>query len=112
MVLFTAKSGARLGALLGIVCLGVAAAGCGSSSSSTPAASHSAAAKPAGTASVAYAASLLYLNEKIVAPAFQSATSLNYSGRAGPCDGLQQEISSVQIIPNEFEAVGGANSTP
>ena len=112
MVLFTAKSGARLGALLGIVCLGVAAAGCGSSSSSTPAASHSAAAKPAGTASVAYAASLVYLNEKIVAPAFQSSTGLKYSGRAGPSSGLQQEISSGQISPNVFEAVGGDNITP
>jgi ABC-type molybdate transport system substrate-binding protein len=75
MIFFTAKSGARWGALLGIVCLGVAAAGCGSSSSSTPTSSHSAAAKPSGTANVAYAASLLYLNEKIVAPAFQGATA-------------------------------------
>jgi molybdate/tungstate transport system substrate-binding protein len=111
MVFFTAKSGARLGALLGIVCLGPAAVGCGSSSSSTPSASHSAA-KPSGTANVAYAASLLYLNEKIVAPAFQSATGLKYSGRAGPSNGLQAEISSGEISPNVFEAVGGDNITP
>lgn len=112
MVFFTAKSGARLGAMLGIVCLGVAAAGCGSSSSSTPSASHSAASKPSGTASVAYAASLLYLNEKIVAPAFESATGLKYSGRAGPSDGLESEISSGEISPNVFEAIGGDNITP
>ena len=111
MVFFTVKSGARLGALLGIVCLGLAAAGCGSSSSSTPTASHSSA-KPSGTASVAYAASLLYLNEKIVAPAFQSATGLKYSGRAGPSDGLQAEISSGEISPNVFEAIGGDNIQP
>jgi molybdate/tungstate transport system substrate-binding protein len=54
----------------------------------------------------------LYLNEKIVAPAFQSATGLKYSGRAGPSDGLQQEISSGEISPNVFEAVGGDNITP
>src|SRR5262249_217393 len=78
MVFFTVKSGARMGALLGIVCLGLAAVGCGSSSSSTPSASHPAA-KPSGTANVTYAVSLLYLNEKIVAPAFQSATGLKYS---------------------------------
>src|SRR5215467_4660973 len=111
MVFFTVKSGARLGALLGIVCLGLAAVGCGSSSSSTPSASHPAA-KPSGTANVACAASLLYLNEKIVAPAFQSATGLKFSGRAGPSSGLQQEISSGEITPNVFEAVGGDNITP
>src|SRR5215467_4685585 len=98
MVFFTVKSGARLGALLGIVCLGLAAVGCGSSSSSTPSASHPAA-KPSGTANVACAASLLYLNEKIVAPAFQGATGLKYSGRAGPSTGLQQEIASGEITP-------------
>jgi len=112
MIFFTAKSGARLGALLGIVCLGLAAVGCSSSSSSTPPASPSAAAKPSGTANVAYAASLLYLNEKIVAPAFTSATGFKYSGHAGPSDGLQQEISSGEISPNVFEAVGGDNITP
>src|SRR5260370_35788351 len=111
MVFFTAKSGARLGALPGMCCLVLDAVACGSSYSSTPSASHSAA-KPSGTANVAYAASLLYLNEKIVAPAFQSATGLKYSGRAGPSDGLQAEISSGEISPNVFEAVGGDNITP
>jgi molybdate/tungstate transport system substrate-binding protein len=112
MIFPTAKSSARLGALLGIVCLGLAAAGCSSSSSSTPATSHSAGSKPSGTVSVAYAASLLYLNEKIVAPAFQSATGLKYTGRAGPSGGLQQEIAAGEISPNVFEAVGGDNITP
>jgi molybdate/tungstate transport system substrate-binding protein len=111
MIFFTAKSGARLGALAGIACLGLAA-GCSSSSSSAPAASPAAPAKPSGTASVAYAASLLYLNEHIVAPAFQTATGLKYTGRAGPSDGLQAEISSGEITPNVFEAVGGDNITP
>jgi len=112
MVFFTMKSGVRLGALVGIACLGLAAVGCGSSSSSTPKSSASAAAKPSGTASVAYAASLLNLNEKIVAPAFQSATGLHYTGRAGPSDGLQAEIAGGELTPNVFEAVGGDNITP
>ena len=111
MIFLTAKN-ARRGALLGIVCLGLAAAGCGGSSSPSGTSSPAAGATPSGTASVAYAASLVYLNEKIVAPAFQSATGLKYSGRAGPSDGLQQEISSGEISPNVFQAVGGDNITP
>jgi molybdate/tungstate transport system substrate-binding protein len=102
---------ARMGALLAVVCLGLAA-GCGSSSSSPTSSSSPAAGKPSGTADVAYAASLLYLNEKIVAPAFHSATGMNYTGRAGPSGGLQQEISAGEISPNVFEAVGGDNITP
>ncbi len=112
MVFFTAKSGARLGALLGIACLGLTA-GCSSpSTSSAPASPTPGSAKASGTANVAYAASLLYLNEKIVAPAFQSATGLKYSGRAGPSSGLEAEIASGVITPNVFEAVGGDNITP
>lgn len=112
MLFFRAKSGARWGALLGIACLTLAA-GCGSSSSSAKTSSSSpAAAKPSGTANVAYAASLVYLNEKIIAPAFQSATGLKYSGRAGPSNGLASEIASSEITPNVFESVGGDNITP
>src|SRR5215470_2920025 len=85
MASLTVKS-ARLGALLGIVCLGLAAGGCGSSSSSTPAAPGSSA-KPSGTANVAYAASLLYLNEKIVAPAWHAAGLAARPGEAAvPAD--------------------------
>jgi molybdate/tungstate transport system substrate-binding protein len=112
MLFFRAKSGTRLGGLLGIACLALAA-GCGSSSSSTPTASASpASAKPSGTANVAYAASLVYLNEKIIAPAFQTATGLKYSGRAGPSNGLEAEIAASEITPNVFESVGGDNITP
>jgi molybdate/tungstate transport system substrate-binding protein len=114
--------GARIGALLAITCIGVAAAGCGSSStsnssgassSSSASASASASASPAsGTAKVAYAASLAFLNEKIVGPAFATATGLKYSGTAGPSDGLESEIASKEITPDAFEAVGGDNITP
>jgi molybdate/tungstate transport system substrate-binding protein len=111
MVFYTVKSGARLGALLGIVCLGLAAVGCGSSSSSTPPASHSSP-KPSGTANVAYASSLEYLNEKVVGPAFTKATGYGYSGHSGASGELESDIASGEISPNVFESVGGDNITP
>jgi molybdate/tungstate transport system substrate-binding protein len=112
--------GARIGALLAITCMGIAAAGCGSSSTSnssggsaSASSSASASASPAsGTAKVAYAASLAFLNEKIVGPAFATASGLKYSGTAGPSDGLESEIASKEITPDAFEAVGGDNITP
>jgi molybdate/tungstate transport system substrate-binding protein len=118
MAVLDRKRGARMGALLAITFIGLAAAGCGSSSSSPsssspPAASSSSgSAKASGTASVAYAASLQFLNEKIVGPAFATATGLKYTGRAGPSDGLESEIASSEITPDAFEAVGGDNITP
>lgn len=117
----------RGAALLGISCLGLAAAaGCGSSSSSSsvaasgsggssPAASSSAgtgAAKVSGTASVAYASSLEYLNEHVVQPAFTAATGAGYSGTGNTSGALEQDIASGEISPNVFEAVGGDNITP
>jgi molybdate/tungstate transport system substrate-binding protein len=60
-----------------------------------------------GTASVAYAASLTELNEKVIGPAFSRSAGLSYTGRAGPSLGLSQEISSGEISPNVFESVGG-----
>jgi molybdate/tungstate transport system substrate-binding protein len=107
MVFLNNKSGARLGALVGIACLGLLAAGCSSSSSSTPPAS-----KPSGTASVAYAASLEYLNEKVAGPAFTKATGYGYSGRAGASGELESDIASGEISANVFESVGGDNITP
>ncbi|HEV2376372.1 MAG TPA: extracellular solute-binding protein [Streptosporangiaceae bacterium] len=65
-----------------------------------------------GTADVAYAASLTYLNEKIVGPAFTKAKGYGYSGRAGPSGGLEAEIASGEITPNVFISVGGDNITP
>jgi molybdate/tungstate transport system substrate-binding protein len=112
MVFFNTKSGARLGALVGIACLGLAAAGCSSSSSPTPSSSPKAPSKPSGTASVAYAASLEYLNEKVAGPAFTKATGYGYSGRAGASGELESDIASGEISPNVFESVGGDNITP
>ena len=110
------RRGVCIAALAGIACFGLAAAGC-SSSSSTPAsggssASASASAKPTGTANVAYASSLQFLNEKIVSPAFTKAEGYKFSGRGGASGDLETDIASGEISPNVFESVGGDNITP
>jgi molybdate/tungstate transport system substrate-binding protein len=79
-----------------MVCAALAVPACGSSAGSS-----------AGTASVAYAASLANLNEKVVGPAFTKAAGQSYTGRAGPSLGLSQEIAAHEISPNVFESIGG-----
>jgi len=93
--------------VLTIVCAGLIAAGCGSSS---PGSSSSSA--PKGTASVAYASSLEYLNEKVAGPAFTKAQGYKYTGQGAPSGTLESEIASKEITPNVFEAVGGDNIMP
>jgi molybdate/tungstate transport system substrate-binding protein len=102
---------ARFGALAAIACLAVAATGCGSSS---PSSSTGGSSKPkvTGTASVAYASSLEYLNEKVVGPAFHTATGYTYSGRGAASGTLESEIAAKEITPNVFESVGADNVTP
>ncbi len=87
---------------------GLVLTACSSSSSSSPASGD----KPQGTASVAYAASLEFLNEKVFGPAFHTAKGFGYSGRAGESGALQAEIAAKAIAPNVFQAVGGDNITP
>ena len=87
-----------------LACVATAAIGCGSSSSSTG--------SPSGTANVAYAASLAFLNEKVVAPAFTSAAGFKYSGVANASGALEKEIAAGEISPNVFESVGGDNIVP
>jgi len=124
MLLFRSshRAGARGAALLGIACIGLAAAaGCSSSSSSSsaasgssskPSASSSAGAKVSGTANVAYASSLEYLNEHMVKSAFTGATGATYSGTGNSSGTLESDIASGEISPNVFESVGGDNITP
>jgi molybdate/tungstate transport system substrate-binding protein len=78
-----------------------------SGSSSSPSA-----AAPKGTASVAYASSLQFLNEKVAAPAFTKATGYRYTGRGDSSGALEADIAGGEITPNVFEAVGGDNITP
>jgi molybdate/tungstate transport system substrate-binding protein len=107
----SAHRGARLGALLAISCIGLAAAGCGSSSSGASASSSSTP-KKTGTANVAYAASLQFLNEKLASPAFTKAEGYSFSGRSGASGDLEADIAGNEITPNVFESVGGDNVTP
>jgi molybdate/tungstate transport system substrate-binding protein len=65
-----------------------------------------------GTANVAYASSLQYLDEKVVAPAFTKADGYSFSGRGGASGDLEADIASGEISPNVFESVGGDNITP
>src|SRR5580658_7954571 len=109
MVALTDSRGARICALLAITCVGLAAAGCGSSS---PSSSGSGKPKVSGTASVAYASSLQYLNEKVAGPAFTKATGYKFSGTGNASGTLESDIAAGEIHPNVFESVGGDNITP
>ncbi|MBV9096232.1 MAG: substrate-binding domain-containing protein [Streptosporangiaceae bacterium] len=98
-------------ALLAVACTALAA-GCSSSSSPAAASSSSGSAKPSGTASVAYAASLEYLNFKVAGPAFERATGYSYTGQGNTSGALEADIAAGEISPNVFQAVGGDNITP
>jgi molybdate/tungstate transport system substrate-binding protein len=108
MAVTSAKNrGARLAALLVITCAALVAAACGSSSSTT-----SAPAKPTGTANVAAASSLSFLNEKVVGPTFTKVKGYKYSGTYNASGDLESDIASGEISPNVFLSVGGDNITP
>ena len=114
--------------MAGLACLGLTAAACSSSSSSSssapasasatasapssPSASASSSASVTGTANVAYASSLEYLNENVVKPAFTAATGAGFSGTGNASGTLSSDIAAGEISPNVFESVGGDNITP
>jgi len=94
-----------------VVALCMAVAACGSSGHpATPAKPSGSATRPkvSGTANVAYAGSLLLLNEKVIGPAFSRATGYAYQGRGGGSFGVAREILSGEIAPNVFESIGAA----
>jgi molybdate/tungstate transport system substrate-binding protein len=104
----TLKIGRLQAGVIVLACLGLAAAGCSSSGGSGGSGGGNGGSdKPSGTANVAYAASLTYLNEKVFGPAFEKATGYSYRGTAGPSDGLSSEIAAKTIFPNVFITVGG-----
>jgi molybdate/tungstate transport system substrate-binding protein len=107
MAVLNRKRGARMGVLLAITFIGFAAAGCGSSSATSSSGS-----KPSGTANVAYASSLQFLNEKVAGPAFTKAEGYKFSGRSGASGDLESDIASGEISPNVFESVGADNIMP
>ena len=67
---FIHQRGEQISAFIAIACLGLLAAGRGSSSPST---SSTGSSMQSGAANVAYASSLQYLNENVVSPAFTKA---------------------------------------
>ena len=88
--------------------MGLAATGCGSSSPSSSGSS-----KVSGTADVAYASSLQYLNEKVAGPAFTKATGYKFSGTGGAAGTLSSEILAKDLPGvNVFQSVGSDNITP
>ena len=109
MVALTHRRGAQIGAFIAIACLGLAAAGCGSS----PSTSGSSSSKHSGTVNVAYASSLQYLNEKVVSPAFTKADGYKFVGTGGASGQLSSEIAA-NALPDAhiFESVGADNITP
>src|SRR5580692_3228839 len=109
---FTVMAHTRTVTLLVTICAALAAAGCGSSSPSSSGASSSSSPAVKGTASVAYASSLQFLNEKVAGPAFTKAEGYQFSGRAGASGDLEADIAGKEIAPNVFESVGGDNITP
>jgi molybdate/tungstate transport system substrate-binding protein len=120
------SSARRLAVVAGIACLGLTAAACSSSSSSStsapaassttasssPSASASSSASVTGTANVAYASSLEFLNENVVKPAFTAATGAGFSGTGNASGTLESDIAAGEISPNVFESVGSDNITP
>ena len=65
-----------------------------------------------GTVNVAYAASLTFLNEKVVAPAFTAADGYRFSGFGKASGAMESDIAAGEIHPNVFESVGRDNITP
>jgi molybdate/tungstate transport system substrate-binding protein len=108
MVPLTYGRSARIGALLAFTCVGLAAAGCGSSSPSSSTGS-----KVSGTADVAYASSLQFLNTEVAGPAFTKATGYKFTGTSGAAGTLSSEIAANEMPQtNVFESVGADNITP
>lgn len=107
MTALIAKSPTCLGALLAAACIGLVVTGCGSSPSPSGKVP-----ERSGTADVAYASSLQYLNEKVAGPAFEKAEGYRYSGFGASSGELDTDIAGGEIHPDVLESVGADNITP
>jgi len=99
------------GALTLAACSSPASSTTGSPSSGSPAPpapSPSAAPIRSGTADVAFAGSLLAVDNEVVGPAFERADGYHYTGTGGGSIGLANEITAGEIDPGVFESVGAA----
>lgn len=90
-------------------CGGSSASGAAASGSSAPTVRAGVAPRRPGTADVAFAGSLLKLDDQVVGPAFTAATGYGYTGRGAGSLAVAQEIAAGEITPGVFESVG---STP
>lgn len=97
--------------MLGAGAAGLLLAACSSGaapSSGSAAAASSAMKHRSGTADVAFAGSLLKVDDQVVGPGFERATGYVYTGRGGGALGIAQQIASGEIRPGVFESVGSA----
>lgn len=92
--------------LAALVAVALVAAACGTGSTTPPTTTSSGGSTTHGTASVAYAGSLVSLAEKVLGPGFEKATGNTFVGRGDGSTTLAQEIKSNLIDPGVFVAVG------
>jgi len=104
------SSAGAVAAVLLVAVMAVVLAGCGSGPPASPtgAGTITSAARRSGTANVAFAGSLLRLDNQVLGPAFTAATGYGYQGRGAGSDALAQEVRAGEITPGVFESIGSA----
>jgi molybdate/tungstate transport system substrate-binding protein len=112
MVVLPQKRGALIGAFASIACVGLAIAGC--SSSTTPSAtssSSSASAKPSGDVDVFSAGSLDTLMTKSVGPAFHAATGYTLVDTSHGSGTLASDIKNKVAVADVFVSASPSDDT-
>jgi molybdate/tungstate transport system substrate-binding protein len=109
MVALTKRRGALIAACASIACIGLAAAGCSSSSSTTPKPTSSA--KPSGDVEVFSAGSLDTLMTKSVAPAFHAATGYTLVDTSHGSGTLAANIKDKVAVADVFVSASPADDT-
>jgi molybdate/tungstate transport system substrate-binding protein len=110
MVALTQRRGPRIAALTVITCIGLAAAGCGSSSPSSSSGS-TAPAKHGGDVDVFSAGSLNTLMTKTVGPAFDAATGYKMVDTSGGSSTLAADIKNKVDVADVFISASPAVDT-
>ena len=113
MVALIRRRGAQVAAIVSITCIGLAAAGCGSSTPSSTAAK-----MPSGNVDVLSAGSLDTLMTKTVGPAFHKATGYTLVDTSGGSGTLEADIKNkvdvadvfVSASPTDTEGLEGASN--
>jgi molybdate/tungstate transport system substrate-binding protein len=106
MVALTQRRGAQIAAIVSIACLGLAAAGCSSSSSTTP--KSSATTKHSGDVDVFSAGSLDTLMTKSVGPAFHTATGYTLVDTSHGSGTLAADIKNKVAVADVFVSASPA----